>query len=609
MQPGAPLLTLTRLDGLVVTVGIEPADRDQGSVLGQAVTLASRFRRRRHSCRARCCASTAYQSENRQIDADIAVSRRLRHLRRRVQGRTSPWASSRLDRAARRCADATARAPTCSRSRRQSQARGRHRGRSRRATTMSVNGSVDPQPRTIVVQGNYQLSDGMAVRSESGQEAQPLSLRRIRRAARAHRSLCVAVAVAAAGAVPRCRCRSGCSRKSRSRASWWTSNAGSRPADQTALLVTRPVEEAIRTVPGVQDVRSETTRGSAQISIDFGWGRDMIASTLLVDSAVSPGAARPAGGHQLRRAADGPDGVSDHLLCAAVGHAVAGRAARSGAISDRAAAFRDRRPRRGSTCRAARPPRSRCWRTRTGLPLMGWTWRSCAALAGQRAAGGRATAGQATSFSWSCADRSIGKTMRSASRRARRPRRCGPRARRRHGAGTASCRNGSAWWRTASRPCCSTSTSSRTATPCRSPGRCAASSPHSGCRRRCASGELVRSERAGHPVGRQRARCGTDRPRPCRLVLLLFLRSWRVTLIAVSGRPGDARRHRARAEPARHELQHHDARRHRGRGRIAHRRCHRHGRAHRPPGRRAIERGRRGSSAVLPAGARVSCGR
>ncbi|MBV9195172.1 MAG: efflux RND transporter permease subunit, partial [Solirubrobacterales bacterium] len=64
-------------------------------------------------------------------------------------------------------------------------------------------------------------------------------------------------------------------------------NAGSRPADQTALLVTRPVEEAIRTVPGVQDVRSETTRGSAQISIDFGWGRDMIASTLLVDSAIS----------------------------------------------------------------------------------------------------------------------------------------------------------------------------------------------------------------------------------------------------------------------------------------------------------------------------------
>ena len=64
-------------------------------------------------------------------------------------------------------------------------------------------------------------------------------------------------------------------------------DAGSRPADQTALLVTRPVEQAIRTVPGALDVRSETTRGSAQISVDFGWGRDLTASTLLVDAAIA----------------------------------------------------------------------------------------------------------------------------------------------------------------------------------------------------------------------------------------------------------------------------------------------------------------------------------
>lgn len=63
-------------------------------------------------------------------------------------------------------------------------------------------------------------------------------------------------------------------------------DSGSRPADQTALTVTRPVEEAIRAIPGVNNVRSETARGTAQISIDFGWGRDMIASTLLVDTAI-----------------------------------------------------------------------------------------------------------------------------------------------------------------------------------------------------------------------------------------------------------------------------------------------------------------------------------
>src|ERR1700722_13142125 len=64
-------------------------------------------------------------------------------------------------------------------------------------------------------------------------------------------------------------------------------DAGSRPADQTAMLVTRPVEEALRAVAGVQDVRSNSSRGSAQVSVDFGWGRDMVASTLLVDAAVA----------------------------------------------------------------------------------------------------------------------------------------------------------------------------------------------------------------------------------------------------------------------------------------------------------------------------------
>ena len=80
-------------------------------------------------------------------------------------------------------------------------------------------------------------------------------------------------------------------------------DAGSRPADQMALLVTRPVEQAIRTVPGVLDVRSDTTRGSAQVSIDFGWGRDMTASTLLVDAAVSQVLpSLPAGtGYDVRR--------------------------------------------------------------------------------------------------------------------------------------------------------------------------------------------------------------------------------------------------------------------------------------------------------------------
>ncbi|MHC1479360.1 efflux RND transporter permease subunit [Frateuria aurantia] len=63
-------------------------------------------------------------------------------------------------------------------------------------------------------------------------------------------------------------------------------DAGDRPAAQMVQLVTRPVEEAVRGVNGVNHVRSDTTRGSAQISVDFGWGRDMTASTLLLDAAI-----------------------------------------------------------------------------------------------------------------------------------------------------------------------------------------------------------------------------------------------------------------------------------------------------------------------------------
>jgi multidrug efflux pump subunit AcrB len=64
-------------------------------------------------------------------------------------------------------------------------------------------------------------------------------------------------------------------------------DSGDRPADQMAQLVTRPVEEALRVIPGVQEVTSGSSRGGAQIAVDFGWGRDMTAATLQVDTALS----------------------------------------------------------------------------------------------------------------------------------------------------------------------------------------------------------------------------------------------------------------------------------------------------------------------------------
>jgi CzcA family heavy metal efflux pump len=63
--------------------------------------------------------------------------------------------------------------------------------------------------------------------------------------------------------------------------------AGDRPADQMVIAVTRPVEQAVRSVPGVVGLRSTTSRGSAELSINFGWGDDMVAAMLQVESAIN----------------------------------------------------------------------------------------------------------------------------------------------------------------------------------------------------------------------------------------------------------------------------------------------------------------------------------
>jgi CzcA family heavy metal efflux pump len=64
-------------------------------------------------------------------------------------------------------------------------------------------------------------------------------------------------------------------------------DAGDRPAEQMATLVTMPVEEALRRVPNVRDVQSRTSRGTAEISLNFDWGTDMAQATLQAQSAIS----------------------------------------------------------------------------------------------------------------------------------------------------------------------------------------------------------------------------------------------------------------------------------------------------------------------------------
>ena len=53
------------------------------------------------------------------------------------------------------------------------------------------------------------------------------------------------------------------------------------------IEVTVPVEEAVRAIPGVRGVRSTTSRGTAEISVNFNWGEDMISAMLQCQSQVN----------------------------------------------------------------------------------------------------------------------------------------------------------------------------------------------------------------------------------------------------------------------------------------------------------------------------------
>ena len=64
-------------------------------------------------------------------------------------------------------------------------------------------------------------------------------------------------------------------------------DAGDRPAERMTVEVTMPVEEAVRSVPGLRSLRSNSSRGSSEISINFDWGQDMISAMLQVESAIN----------------------------------------------------------------------------------------------------------------------------------------------------------------------------------------------------------------------------------------------------------------------------------------------------------------------------------
>lgn len=62
---------------------------------------------------------------------------------------------------------------------------------------------------------------------------------------------------------------------------------GIQPVDVQMLTVTRPLEEAVRSVPGITDVRSVTGRGSSEISVIFRWDVDILNALHLMQGKIA----------------------------------------------------------------------------------------------------------------------------------------------------------------------------------------------------------------------------------------------------------------------------------------------------------------------------------
>jgi CzcA family heavy metal efflux pump len=62
---------------------------------------------------------------------------------------------------------------------------------------------------------------------------------------------------------------------------------GVMPVEQMQVTITKPIEDAVNSVPGLVTVRSTTSRGSAEVSLFFDWNEDMVRQLQLVDAALS----------------------------------------------------------------------------------------------------------------------------------------------------------------------------------------------------------------------------------------------------------------------------------------------------------------------------------
>ena len=62
---------------------------------------------------------------------------------------------------------------------------------------------------------------------------------------------------------------------------------GVMPVEHMQVTITKPIEDAMNSVPGLVTVRSTTSRGSAEVSLFFDWNVDMYRTLQFVDAALS----------------------------------------------------------------------------------------------------------------------------------------------------------------------------------------------------------------------------------------------------------------------------------------------------------------------------------
>src|ERR1019366_6119939 len=62
---------------------------------------------------------------------------------------------------------------------------------------------------------------------------------------------------------------------------------GVAPIDQMQVTTTRPIEEAMNGVPGLENVKSTTSRGTAEVNLFFNWNVNMFQTLEYVNAALA----------------------------------------------------------------------------------------------------------------------------------------------------------------------------------------------------------------------------------------------------------------------------------------------------------------------------------